>query len=100
MSSALEQAAKLIPAEVRMISGCKDEQTSADVSNVARYVLYTYVYKQATRSLHIPLGYFCSPPYYLSYLSLLEYLLIFLLSMQLSAPRSCRTCRRCMVSYF
>jgi hypothetical protein len=37
MSSALEQAEKLIPAEVRMISGCKDSQTSADVSNVARY---------------------------------------------------------------
>ncbi len=42
MSSALKKAAKLIPAEVRMISGCKDSQTSADVSNVARYVFYTY----------------------------------------------------------
>jgi hypothetical protein len=39
MSSALEQAEKLIPAEVRMISGCKDEQTSADVSNVANFSL-------------------------------------------------------------
>ena len=35
MSSALEQAKKAIPAEVHMISGCRDEQTSADVSNVA-----------------------------------------------------------------
>ena len=26
----LEQAQQLIPAEVRMISGCRDEQTSAD----------------------------------------------------------------------
>jgi len=39
MSSTLEQAEKLIPAEVRMISGCKDEQTSADVSNVANFSL-------------------------------------------------------------
>jgi Caspase domain len=31
----LRQAQALIPAEVRMISGCEDEQTSADVSNVA-----------------------------------------------------------------
>lgn len=30
MSDALEQAEKLIPCEVRMISGCRDEQTSAD----------------------------------------------------------------------
>jgi hypothetical protein len=27
---ALAQAEKLIPAEVHMISGCRDEQTSAD----------------------------------------------------------------------
>ena len=39
MASALEQAEKLIPAEVRMISGCSDEQTSADVSNVASFSL-------------------------------------------------------------
>lgn len=39
MSSALEKAEKLIPAEFRMISGCKDEQTSADVSNVATFKL-------------------------------------------------------------
>lgn len=37
--AALEQAEKLIPAEVRMISGCRDEQTSADVSNVATFQL-------------------------------------------------------------
>lgn len=30
MSDALEQAEQLIPCEVRMISGCRDEQTSAD----------------------------------------------------------------------
>lgn len=53
MPSALEQAEKLIPAEVRMISGCKDSQTSADVSNVARYVSI------CSRPLH--LGTFCSP---------------------------------------
>lgn len=29
-----QQAEELIPAEVRMISGCEDEQTSADVANV------------------------------------------------------------------
>lgn len=39
MSSAVEQAEKLIPAEVRMFSGCRDEQTSADVSNVATFQL-------------------------------------------------------------
>ena len=31
----LKQSTDLIPAEVRMISGCHSEQTSADVSNVA-----------------------------------------------------------------
>jgi hypothetical protein len=35
MSNALEQAKKAIKAEVHMISGCQDSQTSADVSNVA-----------------------------------------------------------------
>jgi hypothetical protein len=35
----LEEAKKLIPAEVRMISGCRDAQTSADVSNVANFKL-------------------------------------------------------------
>lgn len=30
----LQKATSLVPAEVRMISGCDDEQTSADVSNV------------------------------------------------------------------
>ena len=35
----IEQAEKLIPATVRMISGCRDEQTSADVSNVANFQL-------------------------------------------------------------
>ena len=35
----LEQAEKLIPADVRLISGCRDEQTSADVSNVASFKL-------------------------------------------------------------
>jgi len=39
MSSADEQAAQAIPAEVRMISGCRDCQTSADVSNVASFQL-------------------------------------------------------------
>ena len=33
------QAEEAIPAEVRMISGCHDEQTSADVSNVATFQL-------------------------------------------------------------
>lgn len=37
--SADEEAAKAIPAEVRMISGCRDSQTSADVSNVASFQL-------------------------------------------------------------
>ena len=32
-TSFLNQAQSLIPAEVRMISGCEDEQTSADASN-------------------------------------------------------------------
>ena len=35
----LADAEKLIPAEVRMISGCRDSQTSADVSNVANFSL-------------------------------------------------------------
>lgn len=35
-----EQAAQAIPAEVHMISGCKDEQTSADVSNVASFQVF------------------------------------------------------------
>jgi hypothetical protein len=39
MSNYLERAEELIPAEVRMISGCRDEQTSADVSNVASFSL-------------------------------------------------------------
>jgi uncharacterized caspase-like protein len=34
-----EKASEAIPAEVHMISGCKDEQTSADVSNVASFQL-------------------------------------------------------------
>jgi len=38
-TSTSEQAEQLIPAEVRMISGCRDEQTSADVSNVANFSL-------------------------------------------------------------
>lgn len=33
------QAQKLIPADVRMISGCADHQTSADVSNVTQFQL-------------------------------------------------------------
>lgn len=36
---ALEQAKKAIPAEIRMYSGCRDEQTSADVSDVASFQL-------------------------------------------------------------
>ena len=36
---ALENAKKAIPAEVHMISGCRDVQTSADVSNVASFSL-------------------------------------------------------------
>ena len=39
MADTLAQAEKLIPAEVRMFSGCRDEQTSADVSNVAKFSL-------------------------------------------------------------
>jgi len=39
MSNILAQAEELIPAEVRMISGCMDSQTSADVSNVANFQL-------------------------------------------------------------
>jgi hypothetical protein len=35
----LARAEELIPATVRMISGCRDEQTSADVSNVASFSL-------------------------------------------------------------
>lgn len=34
-----QQAEDAIPAEVRMISGCHDEQTSADVGNVATFQL-------------------------------------------------------------
>jgi hypothetical protein len=34
-----EQAVKYIPAEVHMISGCQDSQTSADVSNVGKFKL-------------------------------------------------------------
>ena len=30
MASSLEQAKKTIPAEIHMISGCRDDQTSAD----------------------------------------------------------------------
>jgi hypothetical protein len=33
------QAQQLIPANVRMISGCQDSQTSADVSNVSEFQL-------------------------------------------------------------
>ena len=39
MGDAVEQAKKTIPAEIHMISGCRDEQTSADVSNVASFQL-------------------------------------------------------------
>ncbi|GFH57094.1 metacaspase [Chaetoceros tenuissimus] len=39
MSSFAEKAEASIPAEIRMISGCRDEQTSADVSNVASFTL-------------------------------------------------------------
>jgi len=39
MSDVLAEAEKAIPAEIRMISGCKDSQTSADVSNVASFKL-------------------------------------------------------------
>lgn len=37
--SSEDQAAQAIPAEVRMISGCRDSQTSADVSNVSSFNL-------------------------------------------------------------
>ena len=39
MSELLEQSEKYIPADVRLISGCKDAQTSADVSDVASFQL-------------------------------------------------------------
>lgn len=39
MSSFEGQATELIPAVVRMISGCQDSQTSADVSNVSEFQL-------------------------------------------------------------
>lgn len=39
MSSFEGQATELIPAVVRMISGCQDSQTSADVSNVSAFQL-------------------------------------------------------------
>ena len=39
MEAYLSRAQETIPAEVRMISGCKDEQTSADVSNVNSFQL-------------------------------------------------------------
>jgi len=39
MEDAIEQAKKTIPAEIHMISGCRDEQTSADVSNVNSFQL-------------------------------------------------------------
>jgi len=39
MEEAIANAKQAIPAEVRMISGCRDEQTSADVSNVASFQL-------------------------------------------------------------
>lgn len=35
----VEKAKQYIPADVRLISGCKDEQTSADVSNVESFRL-------------------------------------------------------------
>lgn len=38
-NEALMNAKKAIPAEIHMISGCRDEQTSADVSNVASFSL-------------------------------------------------------------
>jgi hypothetical protein len=37
--AAIEKAKKAIPAVVHMISGCRDEQTSADVSNVESFSL-------------------------------------------------------------
>ena len=39
MSTPLEKAKQAIPAEIHMISGCRDEQTSADVSNVGSFQL-------------------------------------------------------------
>lgn len=39
MSSFADKAEAAIPAEIRMISGCRDEQTSADVSNVSSFKL-------------------------------------------------------------
>jgi len=39
MSNVQKQSEKYIPADVRLISGCKDEQTSADVSNVDSFQL-------------------------------------------------------------
>jgi len=39
MSDFLIKAKRAIPAEFRMISGCEDKQTSADVSNVASFEL-------------------------------------------------------------
>jgi hypothetical protein len=39
MPTPLEKATNAIAAEIHMISGCKDEQTSSDVSNVAKFKL-------------------------------------------------------------
>jgi hypothetical protein len=39
MPTPLEKSKNAIPAEFHMISGCKDEQTSSDVSNVAHFKL-------------------------------------------------------------
>lgn len=39
MDELLEKAKQAIPADVRMYSGCRDEQTSADVSNVGSFNL-------------------------------------------------------------
>ena len=39
MPTALERAKKAIPAEIHMISGCQDDQTSSDVSNVGAFKL-------------------------------------------------------------
>mmetsp|Transcript_4038 Transcript_4038/g.5802 ORF Transcript_4038/g.5802 Transcript_4038/m.5802 type:complete len:318 (-) Transcript_4038:207-1160(-) len=39
MGDLLEKAKRAIPADVRMYSGCRDEQTSADVSNVTSFSL-------------------------------------------------------------
>jgi metacaspase-1 len=35
----LQQAEEYIPAEIHLLSGCRDEETSADVSNVATFGL-------------------------------------------------------------